>query len=120
MNKCKLNCSMCPYVSEKKEVKVVNFSWRIRHPVNCNTENLVYLIECSKDKCNEKYIGETERKIKARFSEHKRYVTSQNFEYGTGYHFNLPGHTEANMKVIIQEHLKNKDTFYRKETESFL
>ena len=40
--------------------------------VNCNTSNVVYLIECSK--CTMQYVGETDREFKMRLKEHLGYV----------------------------------------------
>ena len=38
----------------------------------------------------------------------------------TGEHFNLPGHTKADMKVLVLEKVKYTDPEYRKERESHL
>ena len=76
------------------------------------------MIEC--DKCiNIKYIGETERKFKNRISEHKGYITNNIYTQPTGEHFNEPGHTLSDMKVIIIEKVRKNDTTYRKEREKF-
>ena len=44
---------------EGREVKSDNFAWKIMQPMNCKTENYVYMIECKKEKCKQRYIGET-------------------------------------------------------------
>ena len=46
---------------EGKEVKSDNLTWKITEPVNCETENCVYMIEFKKEKCEQSYKGETER-----------------------------------------------------------
>ena len=38
----------------------------------------------------------------------------------TGHHFNLPGHSLADFKVLIIEKVKKKDTLYRQEREHYL
>ena len=83
-------------------------------------ENVVYLIECDKERCKMKYIGETHKQMKDRFEEHKNYVKQKKFKYPTGEHFNLPGHSVNNMKIIIMEKVKETNVFYRKEREHYL
>ena len=40
------------------------------HNVNCQSKNVIYQLECKV--CNEKYIGETKRKLHTRIKEHLR------------------------------------------------
>ena len=88
--------------------------------LSCKSKNLVYLIECEKERCRQKYIGETERSLKDRTSEHISYIRSKNLAQATGYHFNLPGHSLSDMKVSGLELIKNPDSEYRKERESYI
>ena len=82
--------------------------------------NVVYLIECTKENCkNNIYIGETSRTLRSRLAEHRGYVTSQVTDQATGAHFNLPGHTVANMKATVIEMVKKQSDVYRKERENF-
>ena len=69
MNKCTKFCLICAYIKERKTIKTNNITWTIRSQVNCNTQNIVYLIECNLDNCKLKYVGETERDLKARICE---------------------------------------------------
>ena len=39
--------------------------------------------------------------------------------FRTGAHFNLPGHSLADMKATIIEHVKKQSDIYRKERENF-
>ena len=46
-------------------------------------------------------------------AEHRGYIQNKNLEQATGAHFNLPGHTVANMKILFtlnQTHTKS--TYY--------
>ena len=52
--------------------------------------------------------------LKARLSDHRGYINQQ-----TGDHFNLPGHSLANMKVPILEAVKKNGDLYRKEIETY-
>ena len=121
MSKCKKNCVNCPYVKEGKEVKInTTEKWTINNKVNCETFNCIYLIECQKDNCKAKYIGQTKRQFKDRIADHRGYIHNQVETTATGAHFNLPGHCLANMKATILEQVKYNDEQYRKIREEYL
>ena len=121
MNKChKVYCNICPFVKERKSFKMnTKQIWNINKHVNCNSQNVVYMIECDKEGCTEKYIGETKRSLRSRFADHRGYVKGKQTEKATGMHFNLPGHSVTNMKVSIIEQVKYNSDLYRKEREDF-
>ena len=66
------------------------------------------------DLVNINQLGETERRLKDRLADHRGYVTSKVVTQPTGAHFNLPGHSVANLTVTIIEQVKNKCNLYRK------
>ena len=126
MKKCNLpNCPSCPHIRESKVVysSANNFRVTISTPVSCSTKNLVYVITCDKKECKHKqYIGETGKQLKERFKQHLDCVRSQNENLNktaVAEHFNLPGHSVANMKVSVIENCKQESTMYRKCRESF-
>ena len=86
---------------------------------NCNSKNVIYLLECDKEKCKKKYNGETERFLKDRINEHLNYARNNKRKHTTGEHFNLPGHTWHNMKFTILEKVKMNNVIYRQEREKF-
>ena len=86
---------------------------------NCESKNIIYLIECNKTNCGQRYIGETERPLKKRLAEHKGYVNNNIISQATGAHFNGRGHTSDNITITIVEKVKKEDTSYRKERETF-
>ena len=45
---------------------------QIKSHIICNTKNLIYMIQCNR--CHLQYIGETKRRLKDRFNEHRRSV----------------------------------------------
>ena len=102
MSKCN-TCPDCPFIKTGKSVrsKKSNFTVDINHPVNCQTKNMVYCISC--DRCPEQYIGESERTLQERFSEHLGYVRNDMLNKATGEHFNSIGHKISDMKVTIVE-----------------
>ena len=120
MIKCGKECHACPYIKEGKIISNEHVTWKLKDQFTCKTSNIVYLIECNKDNCNEKYIGETERELKQRLGDHKGYINSFNLKQPTGKHFNQKGHSLSNMKITVLEKVKKKDTQYRKEREKFL
>ena len=73
------------------------------------------MIECQKQFCKQKYIGETERELRERISEHRGYIYNKILSQATGAHFNLPGHSLSDMMVTILEKVKSQDELYRKE-----
>ena len=40
--------------------------------ITYNTKNVIYMVQCNR--CNLQYIGETKRRLKDRFNEHRRAV----------------------------------------------
>ena len=120
MYKCGKQCTACPYIKIGNRVKIKeNSYWNINREVNCQNFNVIYLIECDKDKCKQKYIRETGRIFKFCLDEHRGYINSKDESQPIGLHFNLPGHTLANMKATIIEQVKIHDELYRKEREHF-
>ena len=79
---------------------------------------MIYLIECQKDNCKQRYIGETGRILKFRIDEHRGYINNKVISQATGAHYNLPGHSLADMRVTGLEQLKRSCEEYRKERES--
>ena len=119
MKRCGKMCTICPYVKEVKEVKINNkkVPWKINKNVNCETRNIMYMIECLK--CKERYIGESTRTLKARLADHRGYINNINVNYATGAHFNTPGHQLSDLSVIILEKTRKEDNSYRKERERY-
>lgn len=118
MKKCN-KCVACPFIKECKYLKSSYgvFDVKINQPVNCNTSNVVYIIECTK--CSMQYVGETGREFKVRFREHMGYVRNKKLNEPTGMHFNLPGHDISMMKAAIIEKCSYSTTTYRKQREEF-
>ena len=71
MKRCGKNCSACPYIREVKSLNINTNAWKINQNLNCEIANYIYLIECMKEDCNMKYVGETRRSMKFRLAEHR-------------------------------------------------
>ena len=106
-------------IKEVKSLKINQNEWKINQSLNCNISNCVYLIECKKENCNMKYIGETKRILKFRLAEHRGYINNKDETKATGKHFNLPGHRLSDLNVTILEKVKTNDDLYRKEREHY-
>ena len=117
MKKCN-KCPICPYVKIGQVVKASksNYSFEINTEVNCQTKNLIYILECKK--CSEQYIGETNRTLQERFSEHIGYVKNKHLHKATGDHFNQRGHSQSDMSITILEKIHNRSDQYRKTRET--
>ena len=121
MKKCIKQCPICPFVIEGKNIKTETFTWNINKEITCQTENLVYMVKCTKERCKENiYIGETERSLKERIIEHIQYIKSNNKKQATGFHFNQPGHSLHDMVTMGVEKPKRTENEYRQERESYL
>ena len=121
MFKCnKLHCTSCPYINTGSKVNIHGTKyWNINRKVSCDTFNCVYLIECQKDSCKPRYIGQTGRLLKHRLSDHRGYVINKVVSKATGAHYNLPGHSLADMRITILEQIKNNNIEYRKDREKY-
>ena len=65
-----------------------------------------------------KKYGQTQRTLKERFSEHKTSVRTHT-KNSIGEHFNLPGHSVTNMKILALEKVKQQGTQIIEKRESF-
>ena len=73
--RCGKNCSTCPYISHGLTTYTFFSSGEtlpIKSNLTCDTKNLIYIIQCNR--CNLRYIGETKRRLKDRFNEHRRAI----------------------------------------------
>ena len=79
------------------------------------SSNIIYLLGCKR--CPQQYIGETERSLKQRFSEHRGYVTNNVTSKATGKHFNEKSHRMSDMTITILEKNFNPNPQFRKQRE---
>ena len=118
IHKCKQNCNICPYVNTCKLVKST-YTEKVVHlsrEYNCQSKNLVYLVQCLK--CKDHYIGETKNTLKCRFSHHIGYVQRNDQRQATGRHFNREGHLLSDMNITGLETTNTLDEAKRKRRES--
>ena len=87
--------NVCPLTVPPKQTiqsQVSEYSHTIKTPVNCQSQNVIYLWRCKKENCARKpenfYIGMSSRKFQTRFSEHLGYIKSEKCSEPSGEHFN--------------------------------
>jgi len=103
--RCGKKCATCPYISHGLTTYTF-FSTGETHPIKsnltCETENLIYMIQCNR--CNLQYIGETKRRLKDRFNEHRRTIDYPDNKSKTttaaGQFLSSPNHTANDMELI--------------------
>ena len=95
---------------------------QIKSHITCNTKNIIYMIQCNR--CHLQYIGETKRRLKDRFNEHRRSVDKANIQskpITVAEHFlSHPNHCHTDMQLIPLEIIHSSRDSIRKARESFL
>ena len=81
-----------------------NKAIKINANVDCNSKNINYCIFCNKQGCKQIYVVQSQRELKARFSEHKTSVQTQANKV-VGQQFNGPGQSLNNMEVAVIENV---------------
>ena len=71
------------------------------------------------DSYMKRYIGMSGRQPKYRLADHRGYISNLVLSRATGAHWNQPGHSLADLKVVILEQSKNSSEEYRKEREKY-
>ena len=120
MKKCnEARCEACPYIKVGTEIKSTlnSTTVKINAALNCTSTNVVYGLFCNKENCRQLYIGQTQRPLKNRLSEHKTSVrTKANNVIGN--HFSNPGHSLANLEVTAVEKVFKKGQGFIQKRES--
>jgi len=123
--RCGKNCATCPYISHGLTTYTF-FSTGETHPIKsnltCETKNLIYMIQCNH--CNLQYIGETKRRLKDRFNEHRPTIDNPNNKSkpttAAENFLSSPNHTANDMQLIpIAKVFSNRGSI-RKAREAFL
>ena len=123
--KCGKPCHICPFTlpnSSELVGQVNGYRHTITEPVSCDTANCIYYWKCIKPNCEDhpecEYIGMTSRTFKERLGEHRDYPKKNVLTEPSGEHFNLRGHTVADLKGQVLEKVRSKDPFILRARES--
>ena len=114
--RCGKNCATCPYISDGLTSYTffsTGKSRTIKSNLTCDTKNLIYMIQCNR--CNLQYIGETKRRLKDRFNEHRRTIdnpkTKSKPTTAAEHFLSSPNHTANDMQLIpIEKIFSNRDS----------
>ena len=124
---CKSNrCNFCNYViaSSSFTGHTTKRSYHINYQLDCNSNNVVYLITCKV--CGLRYVGSTSTKFRLRFNNHKSRLRahsrksnidkeSDDFVYK---HFHGPGHHGLqDVSIQIIDKIHNNEKLVVKEGE---
>lgn len=74
---------------------------------SCNSSHLIYVISCVK--CHKQYVGLTDRALKERLNNHRSDIKLSK-PTAVGLHFNLPDHTDADLRILPIQDLLSVDT----------
>ena len=115
-------CKVCQIIPKwgikEHKCQKTKKKFTINSQVSCVTKNVIYKLTCTK--CIDwVYIGETGRRFRDRFLEHRGYVTQKALNQPTGEHFNKPGHNVDNILPTIIERvfpIENKALRLRRES----
>ena len=107
--------------ARRGEARIFFFAPRPVPNFRAGTKNLIYMIQCNR--CNLQYIGETKRRLKDRFNEHRRTIDNPNTKSKpttVAQHFlSSPNHTANDMQLIpIEKVFSDRDSI-RKAREAF-
>ena len=96
--------------------------YQIRTDLDCDSENVIYLITCNL--CKKQYVGQTQNRLRIRLVCHK-YSIRHEENVPVANHFNLPGHSlEEHFEIVPIEQTpilgtKAETDLLRLERESF-
>ena len=77
----------------------------LRHHFSCTSNNVIYLITCTK--CKKQYVGMTTKKLNIRLNHHRTSIFNKQKTY-LHTHFNLPDHSIENLKVQAIDKVEGK------------
>ena len=103
----KPNCRLCPFtklnpgqVREEVNFKHTGETLPIKSVINCQTEGVLYKLDCMAKGCNEIcYVGETMKRAEERFVGHLNTINLdcyENTNLPVGRHYrDMPGHSQS-------------------------
>ena len=118
------NCTTCPYIEHGRNQYTFHSTgetYHIKSHITWKTFKVISLIQCRL--CNLQYIGETKRRLKDRFNEHRRPILNPTGNYihtAVSEHFLTSNHSDNHMLLIPIEKLKNGRDSFRKAREAHL
>ena len=114
----KPRCNSCNIINTQSTFKstVFNKMFNLSENLDCSSDNIVYLISCSK--CNLQYVGETGNSLRIRMNSH-RYCIRLNKDTPIAIHFNSKNHNISHLKIMPIEKLKTNNINDRRSREYY-
>ena len=115
----KTSCTVCPFIEDGRNQYTfysTGQTSKIKSHITCETSNVIYIIQCTK--CNLQYIGETKRRLKDRFNEHRRPIMNPFCSYtptAVSRHFLTSGHAENCTLVVTPSEKLVRHSSYTEE-----
>lgn len=119
VQKCGKSCETCKLLDVGPDIKITstNKTFTVKHNMNCETQNLIYIITCNG--CKKQYVGETGNELKTRMTLHRQHirhpecrklgVSKHIAECGRGGFTVFPFYK---MDKEITSHRRNKETYF--------
>ena len=110
ISKCpsRRNCHTCQHIQDGTRTVTflnTNKTFGIRQSLDCNSTDIIHLLQgkqCPHDKKTDcQYIGQTGRRIRYRFNEHRRDIMNKRTDTsGVADHFCKPGQSVQGLKLL--------------------
>ena len=120
---CGQNCATCPYITNglsSYTFYATGETRSITSHITCNTKNVIYLVQCNR--CNLLYMGETKRRRKDRFNEHRHAVDKTNITSKpttvSEHLLSHSNHSHTDMQLVPLEKIYSSRDSVRKGRES--
>ena len=129
ISKCpsRRNCNTCQHIQDGTHTVTfynTNKTFDIRQSLDCNSTNLIYLLQCKQCLRNKKtdcqYIGQTGRRIRDRLNEHRRDIINRRSDTsGVAEHFCKPGHSIQDLQLLPLLQLHDTRESVRRAKEAY-
>ena len=94
-------CKTCPVLYEfGGHLTINNVSITLNENVNCNSNNIIYLIKCSN--CSKNYIGKTKISLRIRNNLHRNHIDTDYGFLPVSKHIKSCGNKTYNITIIQQ------------------
>lgn len=106
-------CECCLWIEEKSYFGDLEYS--IQGKIDCNSKNIIYIIECKK--CKMQYVGETRNSLKIRFQRHLSDIrTYKDTSIANHFNYDCPNDYDvADLKMYPIEYVEDQGLAHMNE-----
>ncbi|XP_064461611.1 uncharacterized protein LOC135371549 [Ornithodoros turicata] len=111
-------CQICKSMQHTTIAESTSSHFRvtIRANLDCNSSNVIYLLQCNA--CQAQYVGQTKTAFRIRFNNHRSDVTKEP-NLPVSRHFSQPGHSINDVSIFLLQTNFSSDRC-REQRESYL